>query len=49
MMQGVRQGGRVDWAKDWLKILMKTPASLSVQSFSTSLGTPWGPAALLRS
>ncbi|XP_059181146.1 transmembrane protease serine 9-like [Centropristis striata] len=35
LIEDFRQGGTVDWDRDWLKILVKTPASWSVQSFSS--------------
>ncbi len=45
MVEDFKQGGMVDWDRDWLKILVKTPASWSAQSFSTrpetSSSLPW--------
>ena len=45
MVEVFRQGGTVDQDRDWLRILVKTPASWSAQSFSTRPETPSGPAA----
>lgn len=42
-----RQSRTVDWYKNWLEILMKTPASWSAQSLNTCPETPSGPAAFL--
>lgn len=40
-------GGTVDWDRGQLKILARTPANWSVQSFSTCPGTSSGHAAFL--
>ena len=45
MIEDFRQGGTVDLERDLLKILLKTPAGWSAQSFSicpeTPSGLPW--------
>ncbi|MED6284881.1 hypothetical protein CHARACLAT_023393 [Characodon lateralis] len=45
MMEDLRRSGMEHWVRDWLKMLVKTPASWSPQSLSTLPVTPSGPAA----
>ncbi|MEQ2287203.1 hypothetical protein AMECASPLE_010038 [Ameca splendens] len=45
MMEDFRRSGMEHWVRDWLKMLVKTPASWSPQSLSTLPVTQSGPAA----
>lgn len=42
-----RQGGIMNWDRDWLKMWVKTSSSWSAQSLNTLTVTPSGPAAFL--
>src|SRR4029434_7115487 len=47
IVEDFRQGGIKHWDRDWLNMLVNTPASWSAQSLSTLPVTPSGPAAFL--